>query len=101
MKAAIENFADMKGDKKILLLGSMMELGEDSKKEHESIISLINQYKWYAVVLVGKNFGEIKHSYFNYENSSQARDWLKNKNPVNAQILIKGSRSMQMEKVME
>lgn len=101
MKAAIENFANMKGDKKILLLGSMMELGTESEKEHAAIVSLIDQYKWYAVVLVGKNFREIKRHYINYENASQARDWLKNEDPKNAQILIKGSRSMQMEKVLE
>jgi len=101
MKAAIENFAKMKGDKKILLLGSMMELGTESEKEHADIISLINQNKWRAVVLVGKNFKEIKNTYINLENSLQARDWLKNEHVENAQILVKGSRSMQMEKVLE
>jgi UDP-N-acetylmuramoyl-tripeptide--D-alanyl-D-alanine ligase len=101
MKAAIENFAKMKGDKKVLLLGSMMELGSESKKEHEAIISLINQHEWNAIVLVGKNFNEIKNDYINFENAEQARVWLKNQNLGNAQILIKGSRSMQMEKVLE
>jgi len=101
MKAAIENFAKMKGDKKILLLGSMMELGTESEKEHADIVSLIDQNKWDAVVLVGKNFKEIKNNYINFENSLQARDWLKKQNMENAQILIKGSRSMQMEKVLE
>ena len=101
MKAAIENFANMKGDKKVLLLGSMMELGNESEKEHAVIGSLIDQHKWYAVVLVGKNFKEIKQNYINCDNSSQARDWLKNENLKDAHILIKGSRSMQMEKVLQ
>jgi len=101
MKAAIENFANMKGDKKILMLGAMMELGDDSKKEHSDIISLIDQHQWDAVVLVGKNFKEIKNSYINLESSEQSKDWLKNQGIENAQILIKGSRSMQMEKVLE
>jgi len=101
VKASIENFAKMKGDKKILLLGSMMELGTESEKEHADIVSLIDQNKWDAVVLVGKNFKEIKNNYKNFENSLQARDWLKKENVQNAQILIKGSRSMQMEKVLE
>ncbi|MEO7835337.1 MAG: cyanophycin synthetase, partial [Ginsengibacter sp.] len=101
MKAAIENFANMKGDKKILLLGSMMELGTESEKEHADIVSLINQNKWYTVALVGRNFNEIKNNYVNFENSFQATDWLKNEQVENAQILIKGSRSMQMEKVLE
>ncbi|MEO6894601.1 MAG: UDP-N-acetylmuramoyl-tripeptide--D-alanyl-D-alanine ligase [Ginsengibacter sp.] len=101
MKAAIENFANMQGNKKILLLGSMMELGDDSQKEHEEIVSLIDKNKWYAVVLVGKNFNQVKQDYINFDNSSQAKEWLKKEDPKNAQILIKGSRSMQMEKVLE
>lgn len=101
MKAAIENFAKMKGDKKILLLGSMMELGTGSRKEHEAIISLIGQHTWNAVVLVGKNFNEIKNNFINFENAEQAKGWLKDQKFENAQLLIKGSRSMQMEKVLE
>jgi UDP-N-acetylmuramoyl-tripeptide--D-alanyl-D-alanine ligase len=101
MKAAIENFAHMKGDKKILMLGAMMELGHDSEKEHADIVSLIDQHPWNAVVLVGTNFKEIKNGYINLDNSLLAKDWLQNESVQNAQILIKGSRSMQMEKVLE
>jgi len=101
MKAAIENFATMKGDKKILLLASMKELGMESKMEHAAIISLIDRYKWYSVVLVGNEFKEVKNNHINYDNAEQAREWLKKENVENAQILIKGSRSMQMEKVLE
>ena len=56
MKAAIENFAAMKGDKKILLLGAMMELGQESEQEHAAVISIIDKYNWEAVVLVGESF---------------------------------------------
>lgn len=101
MKAAIENFAHMKAEKKILLLGSMLELGEDSRKEHANIISLIDQYKWDAVVLVGKNFAEVNHNYLHFENSTEARDWLKNENVSGSYLLIKGSRGIQMEKVLD
>ena len=101
MKAAIENFAAMKGDKKILMLGSMMELGTESQHEHAFIISEIDKHQWEAVVLVGKGFEGISDKYINYENSCQAKKWLEEVHPENAQILIKGSRSMQMEKVLE
>jgi UDP-N-acetylmuramoyl-tripeptide--D-alanyl-D-alanine ligase len=101
MKAAIENFASMKGDKKILLLGAMMELGADSEKEHAALISLIDKYKWEDVVLVGENFNSLNHKYIKYANAMEVKAWLNSQHFENVQILIKGSHSMQMEKVLE
>ena len=101
MKAAIENFAKMDGDKKILLLGGMMELGEESVAEHQSIINIIDQYKWYAVVLVGGDYHKINHPYLNFKNSQEAKEWFKLGKFTHAQVLVKGSRSMQMERVLE
>ncbi|MEO8762817.1 MAG: UDP-N-acetylmuramoyl-tripeptide--D-alanyl-D-alanine ligase [Ginsengibacter sp.] len=101
MKAAIENFAAMEGDKKIILLGAMMELGNESAQEHAAIISLIDKYDWAAVALVGESFRRLSHRYLSYDNALQAREWMHAQHFENAQILIKGSRSMQMEKVLE
>jgi UDP-N-acetylmuramoyl-tripeptide--D-alanyl-D-alanine ligase len=101
MKAAIENFAGMQGDNKILLLGGMMEMGEESLAEHTGIVKLIDQYKWKNVVLVGGDFDKVKHSYINFKTSLEAREWLKQQHFKNSLLLIKGSRSMQMEKVLE
>src|SRR6186997_203615 len=58
MKLAIENFAKLHAEKKVLMLGGMMELGKESIEEHKSIVALIDLYKWDAVVLVGGNFGK-------------------------------------------
>ena len=101
MKAAIENFAKMEGDDKILLLGGMMELGEGSLKEHEDIIALIKKYPWKAVVLVGGDFSKLQHPFINFKNSDEAREWLLQQHFSNVQMLVKGSRSMKMEKVLE
>ncbi|HEV8080718.1 MAG TPA: UDP-N-acetylmuramoyl-tripeptide--D-alanyl-D-alanine ligase [Chitinophagaceae bacterium] len=101
MKAAIENFAQMPGTNKILFIGSMMELGERSKKEHEELIRLIEKYKWSNVILVGNNFKNIRHSYFYFDDASKAKSWIDNQQLENSQILIKGSRSMEMEKILE
>ena len=100
MKAAIENFAKMDGDEKVLLLGGMMELGNESLQEHQSIINVIGNYKWKAVVLVGGDYHKLQHQYINFENSLQAKDWFNQQHFTHAQFLIKGSRSMQMEKVL-
>jgi UDP-N-acetylmuramoyl-tripeptide--D-alanyl-D-alanine ligase len=101
MKAAIENFAKLKADKKVLMLGAMAELGEESLEEHKNIIDLIAQYKWHKVVLVGGDFLKIENIFTTLASSSEAKEWFRKESLQNACILIKGSRSMQMEKVLE
>ncbi len=101
MKAAIENFAAMRGNNpKVLLVGGMMELGEDSIKEHAEIINHINKYFWQKIVLVGGDYDKTPHNYIYFENSVQAKEWYEQQNFTNTNILIKGSRSLQMEKVL-
>jgi len=101
MKAAIENFANMEGHNKILLLGGMMELGGESQAEHKALIELISKYTWQHVVLVGGDFNKIAHPYIYFNNSTEAKEWLQLQHLENAMLLVKGSRSMQMEKVLE
>lgn len=100
MKAAIENFAKLNVVKKVLLLGGMMELGEESIAEHEAIVALIKKYTWDAVVLVGGDFGRISHGYTYLPDSAAAKVWLDKQGFENACLLVKGSRSMQMEKII-
>lgn len=101
MKAAVENFVKMNGTDKVLILGGMMELGTESVREHQRLIDLIKKHSWNHVVLVGGDFNKTNHAYLNFENSEQAREWFKNQNFSKTNILIKGSRSTQMEKVLE
>jgi UDP-N-acetylmuramoyl-tripeptide--D-alanyl-D-alanine ligase len=100
MKAAIENFAKMEGQNKILLLGGMMEMGEESLAEHKALVGLISNYQWHQVVLVGGDFNNISHPYIYFNNSTEAKEWLQQQHFKNVTMLIKGSRSMQMEKVL-
>lgn len=101
MKLAIENFAKMSGNKKILMLGSMAELGDESQHEHQQLIDLIKSYSWNQVVLVGSAFSEIHESFNYFSKVDEAKDWFKSQGFTEAQILIKGSRSMQMEKLLD
>ncbi len=99
MKLAIENFVRFPA--KILLLGAMAELGKESIAEHEQILHQIGTDKWKDVVLVGGDFLKIKHPYKSFKNSEEAGKWLASRNFNNTIFLVKGSRSMQMEKVVE
>ncbi len=101
MKAAIENFAKMQGDNKILMLGGMKELGTESLPEHQSLIELIKKYTWKNVVLVGNEFENTTNNYLRFENAEQAGEWYRLQNFTNTLLLIKGSRSTKMEKVLE
>lgn len=100
MRAAIENFARLHAGKKILMLGGMMELGPESVQEHANIIALIEQYQWDKVVLVGGDFSQLSHPFIFFHTSDEAKEWLTQQSFSNAHILIKGSRSMQMEKIL-
>lgn len=101
MKAAIENFALMKGENKIVIIGGMMELGEESIKEHANIIKLLSLYEWKQVVVAGNEFANLPSSFLHFNNAKEIAVWFKEQQFVDTTILIKGSRSMAMEKVLE
>ena len=100
MKVAIENIAKINAGKKILMLGGMMELGSESLTEHAQVIALINKYKWEKVVLVGGDFEKVTHHYNYFSSSDAAAQWAERQKFDNAYFLIKGSRSVQMEKIV-
>jgi UDP-N-acetylmuramoyl-tripeptide--D-alanyl-D-alanine ligase len=100
MKAAIENFAKAEGGNKVLVLGAMAELGEESLAEHQQLVDEISRHQWQHVLLVGGDFLELKHSFRSFTNPVEAGEWLQQQNLQHAYLLVKGSRSMQMEKVL-
>jgi UDP-N-acetylmuramoyl-tripeptide--D-alanyl-D-alanine ligase len=100
MQVAIQNFSTLDAAQKVLLLGSMAELGEESMQEHQQLVNLLLSYKWKEVVLVGDGFGELSHPYIQLKNSSEAADWFRSQNFFNTHFLIKGSRSMKMETIL-
>lgn len=100
MKLAIENFSKLHAANKVLILGGMAELGEESIHEHKAIAEIIKQYTWENVVLVGGDFLKIDHPYLQFQSATEAKEWLKQQHFEDTYLLVKGSRSMQMEKVL-
>ena len=100
MKAAIENFSKAEGNTKLLVLGAMAELGAESLAEHESLVNEIAKHRWQNVLLVGGDFLKLKHPFLSFNKPEEAGEWLQSQNLRDSFLLIKGSRSMQMEKVL-
>ena len=101
MKAAIENFAGLQVENKYVLLGGMMELGDESVKEHTELVALLQNYIWNGVILVGGDFASIQHPYIFFKNAEDAKVWLSETKIENGYFLIKGSRSMKMEVTLD
>jgi UDP-N-acetylmuramoyl-tripeptide--D-alanyl-D-alanine ligase len=99
MRLAVENFSKMPGEK-ILILGSMAELGNESQKEHAELVDQIKNHNWKAVALVGSEFEKISHPFHRFKNSLEVKEWFQQQNFENTSVLVKGSRSMQMEKAL-
>lgn len=102
MLAALNNLATYSDQEKLIILGEMKELGEDTIYEHKQILTHIDQTITLAeVYLVGnhwKNLGAKKHHWF--ETTDDLKSAL-SKNPSKATvILIKGSRSNKLETLM-
>jgi UDP-N-acetylmuramoyl-tripeptide--D-alanyl-D-alanine ligase len=82
------------------MLGGMAEVGVESIKEHQEIVELIRRYQWEKVVLVGGDYAHVDHPFIYLGNADEAREWFNDQSFDNSYILIKGSRSMQMEKIL-
>lgn len=103
MNAAIENFAQMQKPDKWVILGDMLELGEESEKEHKQIIELLKQKNIHRAILVGPHFMKAADNAFEnlFSTSEEALNYLKSFPVHNATILVKGSRGIRLEKLVE
>ena len=101
MQLAIENFATIPSNHKIVCIGAMKELGETSIQEHQQLITQLQKNHWEEVLIVGGDFEHCQHAYHYFPTAADARQWIQAKNYTNRSILIKGSRGIQMEQILE
>ncbi len=101
MNASLHNFLQMNKPNKIVILGDMKELGADSMKEHVAIAELLEKSDLKDVFLVGPCFMESTDQFHRFETTDELIDWLR-LNPINnSNLLIKGSNSMHLTKVVD
>jgi UDP-N-acetylmuramoyl-tripeptide--D-alanyl-D-alanine ligase len=104
MAVAITNFLQLENQNKIMILGDMFELGNESKQEHKIIIeSLADQDKSFCY-LIGKMFYDNKITNEQikfFETFESFSEYLKTIHFNDHTILIKGSRGMALERTLE
>ena len=101
MTVALENFASIKAESKVVILGDMFELGEESSKEHQAIIDLATSLNFDKKLFVGENFNLGNTNELQFKSYEHLEEYLK-KNPLEKQsILIKGSRGMRLERILD
>jgi len=104
MAVAIENFIQLKNQNKIMILGDMFELGEESQKEHQAVVSSLKDVEDIVCYFVGSAFygSKIdKKNFFFFENFDAFSNYLKDIHFDNSTLLIKGSRGMALERTLE
>lgn len=101
---ALQVLASTSSDNKIAVLGDMLELGDTAKKEHKAIIEKA-KLKANKIFLYGQNFQSLKDEYTDDNSISFSMDKNEIANALkeyqSATILLKGSRGMKMEDVIE
>ena len=102
MSAALDNFSAISASNKVLILGDMFELGDESVSEHKAIVEKAIGIKADEKIFIGKNFFQNKSEQaLFFETTEEAYESIKQRQLKDSTVLIKGSRGMKMEKLVE
>lgn len=104
VRSAVDNFANIETDKnKLFVLGDMLELGSEEKQYHREVIQQCSKLGLQGV-FVGKIFKSIESEYpdiLAFESTEDAKNFFKTASPKDNLILLKGSRGIGLEKLVE
>jgi len=98
MKSALESFHEIQGVEKLAILGDMLELGNESLSEHQLIINYCKENK-IPFLTVGPIFKQLNAEGF--ENQESFRAYASNIKINHTMILLKGSRGIALEKLID
>lgn len=103
MEAALNNLFAISHLNKIAILGDMFELGEESSYEHKKIADFADNSLLSKVILIGKNFEQValEKKWVHFNTATEAKNYFDSLPFSTSLILIKGSRGMKLETLVE
>lgn len=101
MAAAIDNFKLMKAERKMAILGDMLELGTVSDEEHQKTVDALAAAGIKEVWLVGEEFGKTHTAFRKFKNVDEVKAAIAAHRPENYYILIKGSNGIHLSQLPE
>ena len=103
MQVAIRNFANMPQSKKVLILGDMFEMGPTANQEHDELLQWCSQFNFNQIYTLGQHFASIfqNSGISTPSNMETLGAIIKNEKYQETAFLIKGSRGMKMERVLD
>jgi UDP-N-acetylmuramoyl-tripeptide--D-alanyl-D-alanine ligase len=101
MRAALNYFAQDEAHYKIAIIGDMLELGEYSKDEHKTILREAEKAQLHQIILVGNEFGKVNTHHLHFSGVEELKIWFQQQHFKNTTFLIKGSRGIQLEKLLQ
>ncbi len=104
MRAAIEHFGRSDAARKMVILGDMLELGTEAEAEHLAIGELVAAQDFAVVILTGPLMQHalpaLPKAYYIPDKFS-LHNWIMDHPQTDTHILIKGSRGMGLESVVQ
>ena len=103
MEAALNNLFSIPHSNKIAILGDMFELGEEAPSEHKKIADFADNPTLSQVILIGKNFEQsaLDKKWVHFNTANEAKQYFDTLPFSNSLLLIKGSRGMKLESLLE
>ena len=100
MMSALESFAEIENDNKLVILGDMLELGQESENAHRKILDYCAS-KNISAIYVGKEFGKVISSQNHFEKAADLLENFDLGEISDKLILLKGSRGIRLEVLVE
>jgi UDP-N-acetylmuramoyl-tripeptide--D-alanyl-D-alanine ligase len=103
MTMAVASFSTINAEKKICILGDMLELGEKSEEEHLKVLSTLKENNLDHVLLAGPVFSKVSagFKFRSFPDAARLKEYLRKESLKGYHILIKGSRKMALEQVYD